>query len=279
MAQILLLTVGALVVGAIGFGVAVLISGSDPGLAPVEPDGTAIALPSSRPLVESDLGATRFDTALRGYRMTQVDTALRRAAYDIGYKQELIGVLEAEVDALRSGRVDDAEKLRAAREAALSAIADRTGVADDGAVEVSLDETPAEPPVTGETAAVGSAAVPATERAPAPATERAAVPATERAAAPATEQTAAQPAGTGPAAAAARPAGASATARAVVPVPPPGPADDGGQPRSEPAAEVAGPQPPAPGAALAEPGAGAPGPAPAGADGDAPAAKQGTGQQ
>src|SRR5690348_392647 len=50
MAQILLLTVGALVVGAIGFGVAALISGSDPGLAPVEPDSTAIALPSSRPL-------------------------------------------------------------------------------------------------------------------------------------------------------------------------------------------------------------------------------------
>jgi DivIVA domain-containing protein len=125
MAQLLLLTIGALVVGAIGFGVATLISGSDPGLQPVEPEGRALALPADRPLVESDFGAARFDTALRGYRMAQVDTALRRAAYDIGYKQELIGVLEAEVSALRDGRTDEADKLRAARQAALSAISDR----------------------------------------------------------------------------------------------------------------------------------------------------------
>jgi DivIVA domain-containing protein len=124
MGQLLLLTIGALVVGAIGFGIAVLISGADPGLQPVEPDGRAVGLPVNRPLVESDLGAARFDTAVRGYRMGQVDTALRRAAYDIGYKQELIGVLEAEVDALREGRVEEADKLRSARRAALSAIAD-----------------------------------------------------------------------------------------------------------------------------------------------------------
>jgi DivIVA domain-containing protein len=123
MGQLLLLTIGALVVGAIGFGIAVLVSGSDPGLQPVEPDGRAVSLPVNRPLVESDFGAAKFDTAVRGYRMGQVDTALRRAAYDIGYKQELIGVLEAEVDALRDGRVEEADKLRSARQAALSAIA------------------------------------------------------------------------------------------------------------------------------------------------------------
>ncbi len=123
MGQLLLLTVGALVVGAIGFGIAVLVSGSDPGLVPVEPEGGAVPLPASRPLVESDLAAVRFDTVLRGYRMAQVDLALRRAAYDIGYKQELIGVLEAEVEALREGRTDEADKLREARMAALSAIA------------------------------------------------------------------------------------------------------------------------------------------------------------
>ena len=37
-----------------------------------------------------------FDTGLRGYRMSQVDSALRRAAYDVGYKTELVAVLEAE---------------------------------------------------------------------------------------------------------------------------------------------------------------------------------------
>ncbi|NJC69342.1 DivIVA domain-containing protein [Planosporangium thailandense] len=120
MGQLLLLTIGALIVGAIGFGVAVLVTGSDPGLTPVDPDGRALPLPADRPLVESDLARVRFDTAVRGYRMDQVDAALRRAAYDLGYKGELVGVLEAEVEALRAGRHGDADKLRAARAAALN---------------------------------------------------------------------------------------------------------------------------------------------------------------
>jgi hypothetical protein len=52
--------------------------------------------------------------------MEQVDQALQRAAYDIGYKGELIGVLEAEVAALREGRLADADVLRRAREAAVA---------------------------------------------------------------------------------------------------------------------------------------------------------------
>jgi hypothetical protein len=52
--------------------------------------------------------------------MAQVDQALQRAAYDIGYKGELIGVLEAEVTALREGRIADADVLRRAREAAIA---------------------------------------------------------------------------------------------------------------------------------------------------------------
>jgi DivIVA domain-containing protein len=138
MGQLLLLTIGALVVGSIGFGLAVLITGSDPCLRPVEPEGRAVPLPSNRPLVESDVGAVRFDTAMRGYRMNQVDVALRRAAYDIGYKQELIGVLEAEVDALREGRTEDADKLRAARMAALSAVA---GGGDGPAADLPVTST------------------------------------------------------------------------------------------------------------------------------------------
>ncbi|HEX6500266.1 MAG TPA: DivIVA domain-containing protein [Micromonosporaceae bacterium] len=118
MAQLLILLVVALVVGGLIFGVAVLVTGRDRGLEPVEPDSRAVPLPTDRPLDEADLSATRFDTALRGYRMDQVDRALRRAGYDIGYKAELIAVLEAEVAALREGRLDDAEALRAARERA-----------------------------------------------------------------------------------------------------------------------------------------------------------------
>src|ERR1700754_2848310 len=120
MGQLLLIVVVAVTVAAVVFGVTVLVSGRDTGLQPAEPDGRAIPLPTTRPLQESDLGDVRFDMATRGYRMAQVDQALRRAAYDIGYKDELIGVLEAEVSALREGRTGDAEVLRRAREAALA---------------------------------------------------------------------------------------------------------------------------------------------------------------
>ncbi|WP_200215283.1 DivIVA domain-containing protein [Micromonospora coerulea] len=118
MGEVLLLLVVALTVAAVVFGVTVLVSGRDPGLAPAEPDGRAVPLPGGRPLLEADVAEVRFDTALRGYRMAQVDQAMRRAAYDIGYKSELIGVLEAEVIALREGRTADADALRRAREEA-----------------------------------------------------------------------------------------------------------------------------------------------------------------
>lgn len=121
MGQFLLLVVVALTVGAVVFGVTVLLTGGDGGLSPAEPDGRAVPLPGTRPLTESDIAQVRFDVATRGYRMAQVDQAMRRAAYDIGYKDELINVLEAEVDALRAGRFSDAEVLRRAREAAQSA--------------------------------------------------------------------------------------------------------------------------------------------------------------
>jgi DivIVA domain-containing protein len=120
MGQLLLFVVVALVVAAIVFGVTVMVSGGDSGLTPVEPDGRALPLPSDRPLGEEDVIRTKFDTAFRGYRMAQVDQALQRAAYDIGYKGELIGVLEAEVAALREGRLADADVLRRAREAAIA---------------------------------------------------------------------------------------------------------------------------------------------------------------
>ncbi|WP_433214188.1 DivIVA domain-containing protein [Dactylosporangium sp. CS-047395] len=118
MAEFLLVLIAAVVVGAIGFGVSLLITGDDPGIEGHEPDGRSVPLPSSRPLVEGDVNQLRFDTVVRGYRMNQVDTALRRAGYDIGYKEELIQVLEAEIKALREGRQEDADALRDARQAA-----------------------------------------------------------------------------------------------------------------------------------------------------------------
>jgi len=118
MATVFLVLVVVLVVAALVFGVVTLLSGEDPGIAPVEPDGRAQPLPNNRSLTEGDLKQVRFDLTLRGYRMAQVDRVLRRTAYDLGYKDEMIAVLEAEVSALRDGRVEDAELLRKARETA-----------------------------------------------------------------------------------------------------------------------------------------------------------------
>ncbi|MBM7492305.1 DivIVA domain-containing protein [Micromonospora luteifusca] len=147
MGQLLLLLVVALTVAAVIFGVTVLVSGRDPGLAPVEPDSQAVALPSDRPLRESDVGAVRFDTGLRGYRMAQVDQAMRRAAYDIGYKSELVSVLESEVIALREGRTDDADALREAREQSASKVTNadvtKPDVAEPGADVPLADEADA----------------------------------------------------------------------------------------------------------------------------------------
>jgi DivIVA domain-containing protein len=115
-----LLLVIAVTVGAVVFGVMTLVTGGDPGLRPTEPDSRARPLPGDRPLLEGDVGKAAFDLALRGYRMDQVDQALRRLAYDIGYKTELIQVLEAEIGALRDGRLQDAEILAQARLASLN---------------------------------------------------------------------------------------------------------------------------------------------------------------
>jgi DivIVA domain-containing protein len=150
MGQLLLFIVVALVVAAIVFGVTVMVGGGDSGLTPVEPDGKAVPLPGDRPLAEDDILATKFDTVLRGYRMSQVDQALQRAAYDIGYKGELIGVLEAEVTALREGRIEDADTLRRAREAAIAPPPAEEPAADTPAIELPTDKPDA--PVDGEKA-------------------------------------------------------------------------------------------------------------------------------
>ncbi|MBU8858692.1 MULTISPECIES: DivIVA domain-containing protein [unclassified Micromonospora] len=155
MGEVLLLLVVVLTVAAVVFGVTVLVSGKDPGLTPAEPDGRAVPLPGSRPLDESDVSDVRFDTALRGYRMSQVDAALRRAAYDIGYKTELIGVLEAENAALRDGRIEDADALRRAREEAAATRpeterAPGPSTPEPVVIDLSAPEPPARPGTDGQ---------------------------------------------------------------------------------------------------------------------------------
>ncbi|KAB1905218.1 DivIVA domain-containing protein [Micromonospora sp. AMSO31t] len=158
MGEVLLLLVVALTVAAVVFGVTVLVSGRDPGLAPAEPDGRAVPLPGSRPLDEADVAEVRFDTALRGYRMAQVDAAMRRAAYDIGYKTELIGVLEAENAALREGRIEEADALRRARAEAAA-----TGSESETPAPPAAADPPAAAPLSAEAGVAEAPAAAAVE--------------------------------------------------------------------------------------------------------------------
>ncbi len=118
MREILLLLVGALVAAGIVFGIVVLATSGRHGMSPAEPDDRYRRLPGDRPLTEQDLADVRFDTTVRGYRMSEVDQALGRIGYDLGYKHELIAALEAEVAALRAGRTEDADLLQSRRLAA-----------------------------------------------------------------------------------------------------------------------------------------------------------------
>jgi DivIVA domain-containing protein len=131
-ATFLLVLVVVLVVGGLIYGVVSLLSGDDPGLVPAEPDGRARPLPNDRSLREDDLKEIRFDIALRGYRMSQVDRMLRRVAYDLGYKDEMIAVLEAEVAALREGRLEDAELVVELGEAGSAPVGAVSGESPDG---------------------------------------------------------------------------------------------------------------------------------------------------
>lgn len=121
----------------IAFGIVVLVTGNDPGLVSAT-EGVPAHLPTDRPLSEQDVLAARFDTGLRGYETGQVDDALARLAYDVGFKDELIKVLASEVTALRDGRTEEADALRQAREKALGDKED-AGTDGDGETETATE--------------------------------------------------------------------------------------------------------------------------------------------
>jgi DivIVA domain-containing protein len=153
MRHLLLLLIAALVVGAVAYGITWVVTGRDAGLDPEEPDGRGVPLPTTRPLTETDIETVRFDTTLRGYRMDQVDAALRRAAYDLGYKEELIEVLEAEIAAIRAGRTEEAEELRQSRESAQPTGRPAASPAEDDWRAIREDEPDADDSEADEPAA------------------------------------------------------------------------------------------------------------------------------
>jgi DivIVA domain-containing protein len=88
-------------VAAIGFGIAAFTLGHGGGLGAAEPDSRATDLatdlPADRPLRPSQLAGLRFDLALRGYRMAQVDEVLRRLGTELQVRDAEIRRLRREL--------------------------------------------------------------------------------------------------------------------------------------------------------------------------------------
>jgi DivIVA domain-containing protein len=85
----------AAVVAAVVFLVASLVFGRGEELAALPMDATPTGLPEG-PLVGDDVRALRFSQVLRGYRMSEVDWALQRAAAELDALHARVAELEAQ---------------------------------------------------------------------------------------------------------------------------------------------------------------------------------------
>jgi DivIVA domain-containing protein len=85
----------AAVVAAIVFLVASLAFGRGEELAALPPDATPTWLPEG-PIVGDDVRAIRFSQVLRGYRMSEVDWTLQRAANELDTLRARVAELEAQ---------------------------------------------------------------------------------------------------------------------------------------------------------------------------------------
>ena len=101
MADFILTVLAAVIVAGIGFGLFSFVAGRDPGLAEPVPDGVGDdplsevpAELAGGPLTADGLEASRFDVAVRGYRMNQVDALMARAARAIRELEGRVADLE-----------------------------------------------------------------------------------------------------------------------------------------------------------------------------------------
>jgi DivIVA domain-containing protein len=94
-ATFLVWVVTALVVAAAAFGVVVVLTGRADVMAEMPPDAVPVELPEDRPITASDLTRVRFDLALRGYRMDQVDALLDRLGRELADRDEEISALRS----------------------------------------------------------------------------------------------------------------------------------------------------------------------------------------
>ncbi|MFP5218552.1 MAG: DivIVA domain-containing protein [Actinomycetes bacterium] len=91
---------GLLGVVAALFAAAVVATRSDPALAPAPPDRPDLVLPD-RPMEPPDVAAVRFSTAVRGYRMDEVDRVLDRLADELADRDRRIAELRGGAPAQR----------------------------------------------------------------------------------------------------------------------------------------------------------------------------------
>lgn len=85
----------AAVVAAVVFLSASLVFGRGEELAALPPDATPTGLPEG-PIAGDDVRAVRFSLVLRGYRMSEVDWTLRRAAAELDALRARVAELEAQ---------------------------------------------------------------------------------------------------------------------------------------------------------------------------------------
>lgn len=90
---VLIYLIVAVVVAAVVFLVASLVFGRGEELAALPPDGTPTWLPDGS-IAGDDVRAIRFSQVVRGYRMSEVDWALHRAANELDALRARVTELE-----------------------------------------------------------------------------------------------------------------------------------------------------------------------------------------
>ncbi|ONF65543.1 DivIVA domain-containing protein [Amycolatopsis keratiniphila] len=100
MTTALIYLVVMLLVAAVVFLLAAVVFGRGEELAPLPPGGSPTRLPAED-ITAEDVHAVRFQTVLRGYKMSEVDWVMRRLGVEIEDLRAKVTELEAEREGAR----------------------------------------------------------------------------------------------------------------------------------------------------------------------------------